>query len=166
MPQCSAEQHIACQQVSLAQAAGSQQHWEDPYRPEHLPQKPGASQFRHIQKEGKGKGGICICLPVHCLSVRPDRQPYCHTNATSPPCWKTTACQCTVGTSLRGDIVLWSRLPLKCRYLCLLTPCLNMTKQPQCLGLAAWRKPALWKQFSFSRAKSHVAVVVIVVVLP
>ena len=30
--------------------------------------------------------GIRICLPVHCLSVRPDRQPYYHTNATSSPC--------------------------------------------------------------------------------
>ena len=25
-------------------------------------------------------------LPVHCLSVRPDRQQYCHINPTSPPC--------------------------------------------------------------------------------
>ena len=30
-----------------------------------------------------GKGGIRICLPVHCLSALPDRQPYCRTNATS-----------------------------------------------------------------------------------
>ena len=34
---------------------------------------------------GNGKGGIRIRLPVHCLSARSDRQPYCRTNATSSP---------------------------------------------------------------------------------
>ena len=68
------------------------------------------------------KGGLRICLPVHCLSAWSDRQPYCHTNATSSPCWRTTklrttiACQYTVGTSSRGDIVLRSRSPRKCHY--------------------------------------------------
>ena len=36
-------------------------------------------------KGGNGKGSIRICLPVHCLSARSDRQPYRHTNATSSP---------------------------------------------------------------------------------
>ena len=39
--------------------------------------------FGHMQKGGNGKGGIRSCLPVHCLSAPSDRQPYCHTNATS-----------------------------------------------------------------------------------
>ena len=43
--------------------------------------------FGDIKKGvGNGKGDIRICLPVHCLSARSDRQPYCHTNATSSPC--------------------------------------------------------------------------------
>ena len=29
------------------------------------------------------RGGIRICLPVHCLSTPPDRQPYSHINAAS-----------------------------------------------------------------------------------
>ena len=37
-------------------------------------------------KRGKEMGGIGICLPVHCLTARPDRQPYSHTNAISHPC--------------------------------------------------------------------------------
>ena len=36
-------------------------------------------------KGGNRKGGSRTCFPVHCLSARPDRQPYCHTNAASPP---------------------------------------------------------------------------------
>ena len=80
------------------------------------------SAFRAHLKGGNGKAGIRICLSVHCFSARSDRQPYCHTNATSPPCWRTTklratiACQYSVGTSCRGDIVLRSRSPRKCRY--------------------------------------------------
>ena len=153
----------------------------------------------HILKGGNGKGGICICLPVHCsetgrlrfrgarfqtlssvsffgahwvsaselseflsayylcakanspsffaeltefapklseahwvlssktvlskqysarflivLSARSDRQPYCHTNGTSSPCWRTIksrvtiACPYIVGTTRRGNIVLRS----------------------------------------------------------
>ena len=37
---------------------------------------------------GNGKGGIRSWLPVHCLSALPDRQPYCHTNATSHSVFK------------------------------------------------------------------------------
>ena len=76
----------------------------------------------HISKRGNGKGGIRICLPVHCLSARSDRQPYCHTNATSSPCWRKTklratiACQHAVGTSRCGNIVLRPRSPRKCHY--------------------------------------------------
>ena len=59
---------------------------------------------------------------IHCLSVQPDRQRYCHKNATSPPFWgttkfrTTTACQYTVSNCGRYDIVLSSRSPCKCRY--------------------------------------------------
>ena len=44
----------------------------------------------HIWRGGNGKGGIRICLPVHRLFARSDRQPYGHTDATSSPCWRTT----------------------------------------------------------------------------
>ena len=37
----------------------------------------------HQHLKGGGRGGIRMCLPVHCLSARSDRQPYCHINATS-----------------------------------------------------------------------------------
>ena len=80
------------------------------------------TQVGHIKRGGNGKGGIRICLPVHCLSAWSDRQPYCHTNATSSPCWRTTklratiACQYTVGTPRCGDMVLRSRSPRKCHY--------------------------------------------------
>ena len=36
-----------------------------------------------LERGGNRKGGAHICLPVHCLSTRPDWQPYWHTNATS-----------------------------------------------------------------------------------
>ena len=74
-----------------------------------------------IYRKDFGKNGVRNCLPVACLSVLSDRQPYCHTNATSIPCWRTTkfcaaiACQYIVGASRRGDIVLWCRSPRKCR---------------------------------------------------
>ena len=55
------------------------------------------------------KGCIRICLPVHCPSAPSHRQPYCHTNVTSPPCWRTT--------ELRATNVVTP---------CLLTPCLNV----------------------------------------
>ena len=56
-------------------------------------------RFGHMSK-----GGIRICLPVHCLSARPDRHPYSHTNATSPPCSE-------------DQIVRDNRLPVHCRHL-------------------------------------------------
>ena len=46
----------------------------------------------HIQKADNGNG-ICICLPVHCLSALSDRQPYCHIIATSSPCCRATKSQ-------------------------------------------------------------------------
>ena len=60
------------------------------------------------------KGGIRTGLPVHCLSARPDRQPYCHTNATSPPFLKDNQvardnhlpAQCRSLQSLRHNIVI------------------------------------------------------------
>ena len=88
-------------------------------------------------KGGNGKGGIRIYLPVHCLSARSDRQPDSHKcdilallkddqivrdNCLPVHC-RHVAC--------RGDIVLWSRSPRKCRYplfAYLLTPCLNVPK--------------------------------------
>ena len=78
-------------------------------------QHPNSGWVRAHLRGGNGKGGIRICLPVHCLSAPSDRQPYCHRNATSSPCWRTTklratiACQYSVGTSRHGDIVLRSR---------------------------------------------------------
>ena len=55
------------------------------FKPYKVPQKPPLTISNW--KVVSGKGDIRICLPVHCLSVRPDRQPYCHTNATSLPCF-------------------------------------------------------------------------------
>ena len=65
--------------------------------------------LRALLKGGNGKGGIRICWPVHCLSARSDRQPYCHTNATSSPCWRTTklcvtiACRVVTGEHWTGS---------------------------------------------------------------
>ena len=79
-------------------------------------------RLKEISWDAYTKGGIHICLPVHCLSARSVRQPYCHTNATSSPRWRKTklcatmACQYIVGTLHRGDIVLRSRSPRKCHY--------------------------------------------------
>ena len=35
-----------------------------------------------VEKSSNGKGGTCIRVQVCCLSALPDRQPYCHKNAT------------------------------------------------------------------------------------
>ena len=51
------------------------------------------------------RGGIRLCLPVHCLSARSDRQPYFHTNATSSSLLKD------------NQIVRDNRLPVHCRHL-------------------------------------------------
>ena len=78
--------------------------------------------FSGTLKRGVTERGYSHFLAIHCVSTRSDRQPYCHTNATSFLCWRTTklratiACQYTVCTSRRGDIALRSRLPRKCHY--------------------------------------------------
>ena len=55
----------------------------------------------------------------HCLFALPVQQPYCHTNVTSPLCWRMTptiACQYSVGACGRWDILLSCQSPCKCRY--------------------------------------------------
>ena len=83
-------------------------------------------------KGGHRKGSIRICL-------------HCHTNATSPPCWRTTnfrttlACQYTVGACSHWDITLSSRSPCEYPYPHLLTP---LFKRPQStvpnVGSSVW----------------------------
>ena len=70
-----------------------------------------------LQKGHNGKGGICICLPVHCLSVQPDRQPHCHTKCNIPSLLADDqiACLYTDGACSCYDIVPSSRSPPKCR---------------------------------------------------
>ena len=51
------------------------------------------------------RGGIRICLPVHCLSAPPDRQCYCHINAASLSLLK------------HDQIARDNRLPVQCRRL-------------------------------------------------
>ena len=58
--------------------------WEAPRHDREIATSLDGQDRPHL-KGGNGKGGIRICLPVHCLSARSDRQPYCHTNATSSP---------------------------------------------------------------------------------
>ena len=50
--------------------------------PEGCSLTPALSLSGRFERGVAEEGGIRICLPVHCLSARPDRQPYCHTNAT------------------------------------------------------------------------------------
>ena len=75
----------------------------DPGRPPEFSKVSRLNQAH--EKGGCRKGGIRICLPVHCLSARSDRQPYCHTNATYPPCLKD------------DQIVRDNCLPVHCRHL-------------------------------------------------
>ena len=64
-----------------------------------------------------------ICLPVHCLSAPPDRQPYCHTNAAfpllvraRPNCARQSLASTVSVLAVWRDIVPSSRSPRKCRY--------------------------------------------------
>ena len=58
----------------------------------------------HISKGGIGKGGIRMCLPVHCLSARSDRQ--------------LLSRKCDILSLLKDDqSVRDNRLPVHCRHL-------------------------------------------------
>ena len=84
-------------------------------QPTHKQHKNLKNQEISLKKLCNRKEGIHICLPVHCLSAMPGRQPYCHTNAASQsfidktrPTHATIACQYIVGAWCSGVMVLSS----------------------------------------------------------
>ena len=89
------------------------------------------------------EGGVfAFALPVHgCLSAWSDRQPYCHTNAMSCPCWGTTkfcatmASQDLVGASGRCDIAMQISLPPVCLPLLNRPNCFNTMKKAILMGI-------------------------------
>ena len=97
---------------------------------------------RHVQRDRGSphtcatmKGGIRICLPVHCLSASQDRQPYCHIDVASLSLVKARpnsarqSLASAVGTCSRCNIVLSSQSPHRCPHPLLACPCLNLPKK-------------------------------------
>ena len=85
-------------------------------------------------KGGNGKGGICIWLPVHCLSMWTGNGTVAHMRhpllvEERPKLCATIARQYTVGAWGRCDIVLSSQSPRKCRFPLFAYPLFKLAKE-------------------------------------
>ena len=95
VPQCWVVSNFACfvalETETIENSPTIPRHFSKPYSKairRKIHEGAGKVSDREIERGITERGGVRICLPVHCLSVRPDRQPCCHTNSTSPPCFR------------------------------------------------------------------------------
>ena len=106
-------------------------------QPQPFPFSLLSSAFFYLREHSKRgvteRGSIRICLPVHCLAARSDRQPYCHTQMRHPLLVEgrpNCARQLLAGTLSAPHVAATSYCdPSRHANVitpCLLTPCLNV----------------------------------------